>query len=333
MLFIKSDQDYVNYINLKSDKWAVKNPYGIGADCTSKKILNFKARVESFKFSEHFRNCTFNHKSEALIGSNDLKNLIGLQEPFIFIVNNSDYARNIKIFNELLEKENIIFVAWDWDNNHWLNNSIDMAKKFDIYIPSSLVNGYCLANFAKNYLSPVELGSGQWKREFLLENRSLILQSKRSVDDISGGFTFYPEFPLRNETITLLNKYYARIKFTKNFHSNSDNERLQSYLQSVAQLVVPIYDGFPNRFFDVLLTGGIPVVPPLLKFRADLQGMDRCVLFDGWNKSSIDEAIFKACQVYKNQMPTAVFLEEMIELHHIDNRKNKIVDQIIKFIG
>jgi hypothetical protein len=331
MLFKKSHTKYGNYINQLSDEWALRNTLAV--ESTKEKFIKFRSREYRFLFSEHFKNCNFNSINEKLILNRDLNSIAHEQDLLIFIVNNSDYARNADVFKSLQKKDNIIFAVWDWDNNHWINNSIEIAKRFDIYIPFSLVNGYCLSNFSRFFLHPVELGSNQWKKQFLRESQKLILNFPRSEGSISGGFSYYPEFRLRNEIITTLGKIYNHIEFTKNFHSLTDVERLYSYLQCTAQLVVPIYDGFPNRFFDVLITGGIPVVPPLLKYHAKLQSIDRCVVFKEWNKSSIDEAIFNALQMHRNQPLSEESLFEAIELHHIDNKKEKIVSQIKKLIG
>lgn len=326
------DQDYLfKKLYYASDK-AYSDDIKLKTEITEKKLIKFKTADTNYLLSEHLKNTSI-IKSRDIVCNSEIVKISDLKRPTIFIVNNTDFFRFHKSFEFLRNNENILLVGWDYDNNHWLSNSLNFASKMDIYIPFSTENLYLISKMNHFFSSPVELGSYQWKKSFLLKNIDLITSRKNIPGSLSGGFTYYPEFSYRNRIINKVSTLYPLVKFTNGYGGLSDFERIQTYLNSIAQLVVPVFNGVPNRLFDVLITGGVPIVTRALEINARALGIESCIPFsDDVIPEDLKISIKSAEEFYYKRNLDGDFLINLMNEHHIDSKINKILQITQDFI-
>ncbi len=210
-----------------------------------------------------------------------------LLEGTVVIVNNNDVglqggmADYADFFNPC---DRTIFIAWDWDNHHWLELSTFLAAHSDLYAPAHHENLYLLSRYNWFTVGPVYCASVQWPRKFLADNLPSMLQADRSPTPL-GMHIPYAQFNFRIQVITTLNQYYPSIGFSdRTFHVRSPEERLKEWYSHKIHWIVPVLNDVPIRIFDALVTGGIPIVPESLRFLPPISGINReHILFYGPN--------------------------------------------------
>lgn len=187
----------------------------------------------------------------------------------IVILNNNDlsHPNNRAAFSKFYEEcPNTIFIAWDWDNHHWLDLSIFLATHSDIYAPAHNENLYLLTRYNWITTGPVYCSSVQWSREFLTEKISSFVTKNRSNNPL-GMHIQYGRFQFRNQIIATLNKKYSTIGFSSHhYHGVSKEERLDQWSTHKLHWIAPVLNDVPIRIFDALITGGIPIVPSSLRY-------------------------------------------------------------------
>lgn len=187
----------------------------------------------------------------------------------IIIINNNDmgtpalkaaYARFFEVCT------NTCFIAWDWDNHHWLDVSTFLAAHTDIYTPAHHENLYLLSRYNWLIAGPIYCSSVQWSSLFLKENLSYILSADRSEAPL-GMHIPYAQFSFRIQMISTLNKHYPSIGFSNHsFHQRGPLDRLKEWTAHTSHWIAPVLNDVPIRIFDALITGGIPIVPTSLQF-------------------------------------------------------------------
>lgn len=199
-------------------------------------------------------------------------------EGCIVIVNNNDagtmesrtaYA---EFFGECVAT---CFIAWDWDNHHWLDLSSFLAAHSDIYAPAHHENLYLLSRYNWLTAGPVYCSSVQWSRSFLTSHLAEILDAKRS-DAPLGMHIPYAQFSFRIQMISTLNKYYPSIGFSSHsFHVRTPEDRLNEWYSHKTHWIAPVLNDVPIRIFDALVTGGIPIVPNSLRLLPPVNDIPR----------------------------------------------------------
>jgi hypothetical protein len=183
------------------------------------------------------------------------------------IVNNNDIGRDLAAYAHFYETcPRTIFVAWDWDNHHWLDLSSFFAAHSDLYVPVHHENLYLLSRY--NWLSagPVYATTVQWSRKLLTENLPLILSNPRSNDPL-GKHIPYAAFPFRNQVVSTLNQTYPSIGFSDHtFHARTPMERLVEWVSHKVHWIAPVLNDVGIRVSDALCTGGIPILPESMRF-------------------------------------------------------------------
>jgi hypothetical protein len=208
-----------------------------------------------------------------------------LLEGAVVMVNNNDVglhggmADYADFFNHC---ERTLFVAWDWDNHHWLELSTFLAAHSDLYAPAHHENLYLLTRYNWLTLGPIYCASVQWPRQFLADNLPEMLQAERSSKPL-GMHIPYAQFNFRIQVITTLNQHYPSIGFSdRTFHVRSPEERLKEWYSHKLHWIVPVLNDVPIRIFDALITGGIPIVPESLRFLPPITSINReHILFYG----------------------------------------------------
>jgi len=218
--------------------------------------LGSKYRVTRHHNFEHFYNCNVSQNQDT--GS--------------IVVLTNNVVANVgvdAVFAHLVRSPRDLIVIQDYDNHHWFQMSVTCLLLADIYIPSHFRLPPLFPQLLHHAFKVIPTGSIQWSRKFLIANQSLILSENRPIR-ILGRHSFYPQFSYRNRVISTFNVKFDDVGFIDShrmFHNLSPMDRLLAWTQSSLHLIVPVADDIPIRFFDALITGGMPIVPLHLEAR------------------------------------------------------------------
>lgn len=222
----------------------------------------------------------FGHISSVVSGDqintlsvNEIKS-IGNDSQLIQSLKNSLVITTSNIFAEigssrmgaLSEKlPSTIFVVHDYDNHHWINNNIQVAIFSDVYVPAHQSDNLMASRVNSNILGGIPCGSNQWSKDFILNFGRENLVIERS-DSPLGKYFFYEKFIHRNKVVNTLSTSFTSIGFVnQDFHALSQEEKWREWSGHELHLIVPVLNDLPIRFFDALITGGIPLIPSGLK--------------------------------------------------------------------
>jgi hypothetical protein len=196
----------------------------------------------------------------------------------VVIVNNNDVgqAATMPLYADFFTRcEQTVFVAWDWDNHHWLELSTFLATHADVYAPAHHENLYLLGRYNSLTAGPVYCATVQWSREFLTERIGEIIRDGRSAAPLGMHIPYGP-FTFRSRVISTLNQHYSSIGFSdRNFHGRTAEDRFKEWCAHKSHWIVPVLNDVPIRIFDALATGGIPIVPESLRLLPPINTIDR----------------------------------------------------------
>lgn len=197
-------------------------------------------------------------------------------EGAIVVVNNNDVGQAKAEFADFYTQcDKTIFVAWDWDNHHWLDLSTFLAAHSDVYAPAHHENLYLLTRYNWATVGPVYCGTVQWSRVFLAGSIAKIVTTKRSNAPLGMHIPYAP-FTYRNRVVSTLSQHYPTIGFSdRNFHVRTTDERLEEWYSHKVHWIAPVLNDVAIRIFDALSTGGIPVVPASMQFLPPIASINR----------------------------------------------------------
>jgi hypothetical protein len=156
---------------------------------------------------------------------------------------------------------NTIFAIHDYDNHHWINNNIQAAIFSDIYIPSHQADNLISSRVNPNIVGGIPCGTNQWSMAFIKRNLSSLLACQRAEQPL-GKYYFYEKFGHRNKAISTLSQSFPSINLLeKDFHALSQEQKWLEWCGHKVHWIIPVLNDLPIRFFDALITGGIPLVP------------------------------------------------------------------------
>lgn len=185
----------------------------------------------------------------------------------IFVATNNTIAKilNVDTLQAFFEKDWRFLIVHDYDSHHWTNVSLRSAEVADLYIPAHFSYPEFLLPYLPYSIDVVPIGTILWTRRFLLQSLDLICEENRQFE-VGGRFSFYPQFPLRNAQIATLNKAVDTICFvdTTQYLTLNEIEKLKQWTQYQTQIIIPVAQDVPIRFFDALVTGSLPIVPQWL---------------------------------------------------------------------
>ena len=188
----------------------------------------------------------------------------------------------IELYKRLPES---LFLAHDYDNHHWFEMSAQCALLCDLYAPGH-INDYTLASrLGARILAGIPIGSVQWSDAFVAAHRNEIFSMPRAIGPL-GKHHPYPKFRFRNQVIARLQSDWPDVGFVNAgaFHVKTAQERWAEWVGHHFHLIAPVSSDVPIRFFDALLTGGVPLVPVALKASLDSYGVpDRFYATYGMN--------------------------------------------------
>ena len=164
--------------------------------------------------------------------------------------------------------DDTLFLGWDMDNHHWVEASTMLAGICDMYFPAHNQNMWMLSRFNWLTAGPVPCATNQWTRKQLAESLHDMLAAERS-DEPLGQHMCYQPFTFRNQVAVTMHLTYDRVGFNDgDFHKHTSEERMREWMSHKVHWIIPALNDVPNRIFDALNTGGIPIVPESLRYIA-----------------------------------------------------------------
>ena len=200
----------------------------------------------------------------------------------VIISNNNAMVDNSldTYINLYFKNSSCIFAMWDFDNHHWFALSAMLAASCDVFAPSHPDNIELLSRFNNILTAPTGCATIQWSRSYLEKHSDLILQTEQWVDEPLGSHIQYPQFPMRQKNLEILNKSLAKVKLVDGSYHNRDMmDRFKEWCSHKVHWIVPVLNDNPIRVFDSLITGGIPIIPRSLKYHPDVIKLWDHVLF------------------------------------------------------
>ncbi len=218
-------------------------------------VSNYINDVEIIKFElEKFKSADTNELS------------VLFQDSIIIMTNNLFAQIGIEKLSSIYERlPNSVWVIQDYDNHHWIENSIQASIFADIYFPAHMDGEISLlTKINPNVPCFLPCGSNQWSRSFIDAHQDNLIKVSRQSEPL-GKYYFYEKFIHRNKIINSLNKLYKNIGIVGNdFHQLSENEKWNEWISHRYHWIIPTANDLPIRFFDALITGGIPIIPKTL---------------------------------------------------------------------
>ncbi len=197
-------------------------------------------------------------------GVDELSDLF--QDSAIMMTNNLFAQIGIDKLSTIYEKiPNSVWVIQDYDNHHWIENSIQASVFADIYFPAHMDGEISLfTKINPNVPFFLPCGSNQWSKSFIDSHQDDLIKVSRQSEPL-GKYYFYEKFIHRNKVINSLNKAYQSIGIVGNdFHQRSEVEKWNEWIAHRYHWIIPTANDLPIRFFDALITGGIPIIPKTL---------------------------------------------------------------------
>jgi len=264
-------------------------------------------------------------------------NIDRFKNALIVLTNNSVQAIGVQKLTAVKQQVfSSIFVVHDWDNHHWMRSSIDSMLIADLYIPAHIESNLMASRFSTKFGMYIHPGVTQWSKSFLTKNTEAILEAKR-VDFPLGRHTKYKQFKFRNNILKKLNKLHTPaehyfLKLDASYASLSTIDRLEDWVKHKAHWVVPTLNDLPIRFFDALVTGGIPMVPVSLEVTLSFMGVPRN-LYETYELCDIDEPsalINKVINKFDKEGAQGILTRHQfaIDKFHSENTMEKIIKAV-----
>jgi hypothetical protein len=199
-----------------------------------------------------------------------LKSNFDFNESLIILTNNNlaqigpvDFCR----FTERFESS--VVAIHDFDNHHWHHLSIACAVIADVYVPGHLSSNIIQSRINPNIDISLPCGTIQWSRELLFNYFERIFNLNRKKIPL-GMHNFYEKFKFRNSVISTLGKSIPSVQINfENFHIRSATDRLDEWTSHSCHWIIPVHNDLPIRFFDALISGGIPIIPSNLVYQME----------------------------------------------------------------
>lgn len=228
------------------------------------KIKEFKGIYYISDFTLYQHNAPYAEERKIInLSDKDLiKSNINFNDTLIIMTNNN-LARigPLEFINFIRNFERALIVIHDYDNHHWYQLSILSAIIADIYIPAHISNNAVQARINPNIDITIPCGSIQWSPELLFNNLQQIFNLKRIKQPL-GMHNYYEKFKYRNSIATTLGQKLNSVNLNvENFHTRSPIDRLSEWTNHTCHWIIPVNNDLPIRFFDALITGGIPIIP------------------------------------------------------------------------
>jgi hypothetical protein len=145
-----------------------------------------------------------------------------------------------------------------------------------------------------------------------------------------GVHSYYEKFRYRNSVVQTFHKKYEKVSILGNdFHSRSPLERWREWVGHKLHLISPVFNDLPIRFFDALLTGGIPLVPqgikPYLSFLDIPEEFFVC--YSPGDIISPEQVVEEAEKRFDSQGATGIMRRHLFSLQHF--HVDAVIEKII----
>lgn len=232
-----------------------------------KNLKKFKNIYVISNLSTYHNICkTINENKVINISDKDFLNSnIDFNDSLLLLTNNNLAQVGPADFSRFIEQyESSVVAIHDFDNHHWHHLSIACAMVADVYVPAHLSSNIVQSRINPNIDISLPCGTIQWTRELLFNHLEKIINLNRTKSPL-GMHNFYEKFKYRNSIISTLGKQIPSVKLNlDNFHIRSANDRFNEWASHSCHWIIPVYNDLPIRFFDALITGGIPIIPSSL---------------------------------------------------------------------
>ncbi len=306
---------------------------------TLKKIANneFSNKTKIF-FGNHLKNIKLDEEkySYSILDEGFLDQPIEmLPRNCVYFLLNNDIRGSIEKYKVLFNSRQCsFFIIWDWDSQHWVEMSCNLAFFSDFYVPVSSDNAYILSHFNPFLLGPVFVGVYQWSKNFIACNMELLLRARKNTP--YGPHYFYSAFPRRNRAVVTLSKKFPDINFADNTYKlTADIDNLRSWSDHKAHWIIPVRSGMPVRVFNCLITGGIPIVPSFYRSLFESTDLPRGVQFYDVIDLLEPEKLQQTANNFFDQQETAGLIQRVgnaLKIYHIDSRSDMILELVKKKI-
>ncbi len=269
----------------------------------------------------------------------DLQGLKNRFEKSLVIMTNNIFAEIGAInFSKIYQSTpHTIYAVHDYDNHHWLQNSIQIALLADVYIPAHQENYLICSRLNPNVIGGIPCGSNQWSMDFI-KNLKIPLHTVRRKDDPLGKYYFYEKFVYRNKVIRTLESTYPSITILQNdFHALTQEQKWEEWASHKLHWIIPVLNDLPIRFFDALITGGIPLVPSGLTPHIEALGIPK-KFYSSYGPLDIlgPKRIVEANLSKFENLGKAGITERAqyaIENYHVDRTAEKIISKTLELYG
>jgi hypothetical protein len=293
--------------------------------------------LDHFSLSEISHPCSRRTIKIPSISSDQLQCLAIDTTPSLVLLTNNMLAKigydNFRILKE--RTKHCVWIIHDYDCHHWYSSSFECILHADIYCPAHHKMAPFIRLMTSHDLQVVPSGSIQWESSYLRENKNLIFNTNRDLD-ITGRHTYYDTFHYRNQVIATISKHFPNVGFISDvnqYHFATPHERLLDWTKSCLHFIAPVSEDVPNRFFDALVTGGIPIVPNYIVPSLQSFGISRYwyETYGPYELLNPEAAVNCWLSKYKQLGQNMHFMRitQATEQFHIDSSLRKLVDLAI----
>lgn len=190
----------------------------------------------------------------------------------IYLTNNHVAKIPCDHLYRLFISEDICVIGRDFDNHHWTIGSKLLALSSDVYAPAHRDNHGVALTYGTMVVDSVPTGVTQWSYEFI-QSKIKFLPYKRA-DGPLGKHYFYQNFTLRNSLVSHLSKWFKDVSLHQHdYHGSTHEARWSEWISYKTHWIVPVSHDLPIRFFDALVTGGIPIICSDISSYIDMIGV------------------------------------------------------------
>jgi len=261
-------------------------------------------------------------------------NKISLPDYSAVILTNNDchYALPIEQYKNIyLGNRKTVFMIWDYDNHHWLSQSLPLALLSDIYTIAHHEHFALLSLLSSNPLKVIPCGVTQFSIQLLEANLKELTIKKRKQEPLGKHVLYNRE--LRNLVIENVGRRYPMVGFTDgDYQSKGEVEHLKEWSSYTCSFISPVFGDVPIRVFDSLITGGIPIVPFYIRDYLIEYGVLPAwfVVYGLEDTLNPDRLVLEANEKFANGGSGAIKkrIEWTIENHHITKSLNGLLTRL-----
>ncbi|MFN5445803.1 MAG: hypothetical protein ACK5AJ_04055 [bacterium] len=252
-------------------------------------------------------------------------------EGSVVIMTNNNVAKiePLKMAALVEATPNTVFVVHDFDNHHWHDHSIKCALLADIYAPAHLSDFAIVSRINPVIVPGIPCGTIQWTKQFLVEHLSEMLRGHRKHMPL-GMHSYYGKFKFRNSVLATVNKCFDTVGLLKqDFHGRSPLDRWSEWINYPVHWIAPVFNDLPLRFFDSLISGGIPLVPISLKPYLNILGIPEqfYICYTPSDLLSVDEFVRSSIHTFESLGEEARLYRHAYVLRnfHVDELIHKLL--------